>query len=277
METPQFRSTSPFDFSVLLSPPSGPLNMSELDGRLLGLIQKPTTTTTNSHITCRSTDHSTPPSPIDFQELTGLATPARPASVSSVSRSSPNSVESRSSDEHYHARSPSCLSDIEDRSTDHAFSMDLRASPFPGEDLTEEQRTKYALDIWYARYNGIWFPSIFPPTYINLPNAILNEICSKAVDQDVVTFASFSDLMENPDEIRKTYQRTENLLSIPVAVSSPLTPLNNPPSAEGDYCRPAFWQSDRDIINPSSDDGLDVECRSHDEVESDVSCNSNRQ
>ena len=276
METPQFRSTSPFDFSALLSPTSGPLNMSELNSCLSGLIQKPSTTT-NSYTTCRSTDHSTPPSPIDFQELIGIAAPARPASVSSISRFSPNSLESRSNDEHYHAQSPFSLNGIEGRSTDHTFSMDLRASPFPGEDLTEEQRAKYALDIWYARYNGIWFPSIFPPTYINLPNAILNEICSKAVDQDVITFAHFSDLMEHPDEIRKTYQSTENSLSSPVAVSPPLTPLNISPYAEGDYCRPAFWQSDRDIMNPPSDDDLGAECPSNDEVESDVSRNSDRQ
>ena len=72
--------------------------------------------------------------------------------------------------------------------------------------MTEEERTRYALDIWYAHYNGIWMPSISSPTFINLPRMILNEVCTKVVNRGMLMFANFSDLIEDPDKVRQIYQ-----------------------------------------------------------------------
>lgn len=165
-ETPQFHSVSPFNFSGLLSPTSGSgtLNISELDNRLSLLIDNPSAAS-SGHATCHSTDHSIPPSPIDFQEILEIADSARPASISCPSRSSLNSMQSRGRSERYQARSPVYLNNVEDHSTHHNSLTDLRASPFPGEDLTEEQRTKYALDMLKGTITDLHSGTQSPTSY----------------------------------------------------------------------------------------------------------------
>ena len=175
---------------------------------------------------------------------------------------SPASISSQETEFH-RSQSPVCLDDFgpEDlkRSANRppAINFDnIRASPSSDIDLTEEERTTYALGIWYARYNGLWFPSIFPPTYIDLPTIILKDICSKAVDKDTMTFAHFADLMERPDEIQRTYQK-DNFSATAHSSSSSTTPLFTPCSHQETYCRPAFWLPEHEAADSNLDDDLD--------------------
>ena len=153
------------------------------------------------------------------------------------------------------------------RASSASYSPRPCASPLPGEDITEENRMKYALDIWYARYNGMWMPSIFPPTYIDLPRTILNEVCSKAVDKATMTFSHFADLLENSDKIQESYLRHHDF--------STLTPDPNPSPSRAsvqpdiEYRRPAFWQLAQDVIDLTLDDDLVDEEEYH--TDSDVS------
>ena len=222
---------------------------------------------------------SRPTSPFDYTKL-WLATSATPQSLdlsvtngcsSSPTKQleddisacpSPTSISSQETEFH-RSQSPVCLDDFgpEDlkRSANRppAINFDnIRASPSSDIDLTEEERTTYALGIWYARYNGLWFPSIFPPTYIDLPTIILKDICSKAVDKDTMTFAHFADLMERPDEIQRTYQK-DNFSATAHSSSSSTTPLFTPCSHQETYCRPAFWLPEHEAADSNLDDDLD--------------------
>lgn len=80
------------------------------------------------------------------------------------------------------------------------------ASPDRDIDLTEEERTKYALAIWHARYNGNWAASVFPPTYINAPDIILRSICEKAIHGDDMTFATFEKYLKSPSSYEEAFR-----------------------------------------------------------------------
>ena len=189
---------------------------------------------------------------------------------------SPASISSQETEFH-RSQSPVCLDDFGPnglkRSVNHPHAKtfdSIRASPSLDIDLTEDERTTYALGIWYARYNGLWFPSIFPPTYIDLPNIILKDICSKAVDKDTMTFAHFSDLMECPDEIQRTYQR-DNFSATTQSSSSSPTPLFSAFSHQESYCRPAFWSSGHEAADSDLDEDLDDDDLVISEAPNDVS------
>lgn len=82
----------------------------------------------------------------------------------------------------------------------------LRASPEPYAAFTEEDRTRYALAIWHARYNCNWVAPIFPRTYVDAPSIILKDVCEKAVDADSMTFSMFEQYLLHP----KTYPAAYN-------------------------------------------------------------------
>lgn len=81
----------------------------------------------------------------------------------------------------------------------------LRASPEPYIEFTEEDRTRYALAIWHARYNGNWVASIFPPSYVDAPSIILKDVCEKAVDSDLMTFNMFEQYLLHPEMYPAAY------------------------------------------------------------------------
>ena len=82
----------------------------------------------------------------------------------------------------------------------------LRASPDRFTEIPEDIRVRYAKAIWYERYKGNWVPSIFPPTYINLPEVLLREMCAKTVDKHLMTFDHFARALKYPE----CYPETQN-------------------------------------------------------------------
>ena len=210
---------------------------------------------------------SCPPSPFD------LVTFGETHVLSSGIKSHRTSPHTPSSNSDYTPESPARLNDFpqifssNDRHSPLDLFPNLRASPSPGKQMSDEESTKYALDIWHARYSGLWVPSIFPPTYIDVPTTILNEVCSKAVDTNTMTFAHFTELMENPNDILRTYSARGNLS--PLHFSSSPSQTDAPMDPERHYQRPAFWpsaiedpdlaHSGREAVQREDEDDLDSE------------------
>ena len=109
----------------------------------------------------------------------------------------------------------------------------LRASPDRFITVDESVRLKYAKAIWYERYKGNWVPSIFPPTYIDIPSTLLRNICAKSVDKNLMTFNHFARALKYPQHYPETHNyEVSSYLRIYCALYNPMrnhrTELSSP-------------------------------------------------
>lgn len=81
-----------------------------------------------------------------------------------------------------------------------------RASPDPHIRFAARTASHYSTAIWYECYKGNWVPSIFPPSYVDLPQSILRELSAKSVDKHQMSFRHFSLALQYPKLYPEAYK-----------------------------------------------------------------------
>ena len=104
-----------------------------------------------------------------------------------------------------------------------------RASPDTHIRFAPRTANRYSTAIWYERYKCNWVPSIFPPSYVDLPQSILRELGAKSVDRHQMSFNHFALALKYPKLYPEAY-KYEVCLSVP---SQPLLYLSYIPISMG--------------------------------------------